>query len=397
MDRLKVIVKISLLIFLYYLTYYIYQGVINPIPGLGDSWDYHIPISQTILNGSFLHLTDVKLPQWYYPGSSEAINSIFIFFHIPLTLSNVLAVLILLLSLYKLGKVFGLGKLYSFLFSLTFVTLNVILRWINSVNVDIWMAVFFVWALILLENPRKELTYFLKLGFVAGVIIGSKYSGLYIIVVLSLFYTKKIISAVNTKGIIAFIIPFSIFGLFWYVRNYLITGNPFYPTPIFNFPGIEIFNGLRVYSVTLERPLDIFNALFSEYKMWMFVVLIALIMVFRRIIIYKKFKLDQMYMLYLLGLVNFIIYFNFPSDYPKSVMVSSLRYSYTSFIPLILAVFLQMKKLKKEELLGYFSIGNMIMVMSLNYHPKLVLIYLPLALIFFRFLDNINKKKNPGV
>ena len=243
-----------------------------------------------------------------------------------------------------------MGKLYSFLFSLTFVTLNVILRWINSVNVDIWMAVFFVWALILLENPRKELTYFLKLGFVAGVIIGSKYSGLYIIVVLSLFYTKKIISAVNTKGIIAFIIPFSIFGLFWYVRNYLITGNPFYPTPIFNFPGIEIFNGLRVYSVTLERPLDIFNALFSEYKMWMFVVLIALIMVFRRIIIYKKFKLDQMYMLYLLGLVNFIIYFNFPSDYPKSVMVSSLRYSYTSFITLILAVFLQMKKLKKVNI-----------------------------------------------
>lgn len=396
MNGVKVISKISILVFLYYLIYSIYSGIINPIPALGDSWDYHIPISQTILNGSFLRLRNTGLPQWYYPGSGEAINSVLIFLRIPLTLSNILAILILGLSLYQLGKVFGLKKFYSLLFSMTFITLNAVIRWMNAVSIDVWMAVFFVWVLILLENPRSKILYFLKLGFVTGMIIGTKYSGIYLLVVLFFFYLNKKRPKLNLKRIVSFLIPFFTFGIFWYIRNYLTTGNPFYPFPLFNFPGIELFKGVTVYSVTLQRPWDMFNAFFSEYKLWMLVPLVALAVLFKRVIINKKYKLDKMHFLYLLGLANFVLYFSYPCDFFEPIMVSSLRYSYTAFIPLLLATFILAEKINKKEMLGYFAIGNMIMVTSFNYYPKLVIIYIPLSFILFRLLGKVDEESKIG-
>jgi hypothetical protein len=67
-------------------------------------------------------------------------------------------------------------------------------------------------------------------------------------------------------------------------------------------------------------------------------------------------------------------------------MVSSLRYSYPAFIPLILGTFLLAAQYDAAELLGYIAVGNMLMVTSLAYYPKLVLAYVPLALILNRLL-----------
>jgi len=85
MGKIKLLANVCLLIALYYFIHFTYIGVLQPIPVLGDSWDYHIPIAHTILDGNFLHSSDFRIPQWYYPGSSEAINSLFILIHIPLT------------------------------------------------------------------------------------------------------------------------------------------------------------------------------------------------------------------------------------------------------------------------------------------------------------------------
>src|SRR5260221_6375400 len=108
----------------------------------------------SILNGSFLTLHNPKLPQWYYPGSSEAINSLFILLHIPLVLSNYIAILVLFVCLWWLGKTFHLNKYYALLFALVFCTLNGIVRWLNAVSADIWVSVFFSLTIILLENPK---------------------------------------------------------------------------------------------------------------------------------------------------------------------------------------------------------------------------------------------------
>ena len=195
MHKVSVLAKASLLIGLYFLVYYIYIGITNPLPTDGDSWDYHIPIAVNIIEGDFLyHPPEVipqwkrpashglnippglhLIPQWYYPGSSEAINAICILFHIP-ALSNIFAAIVLFLSLWKLALTFRLSYYYSLLFAITVCTLNLILRWLNVVSIDVWVAVWFTLAIILLENPKKSLFYFMKLGFVLGMLIGSKYT-----------------------------------------------------------------------------------------------------------------------------------------------------------------------------------------------------------------------------
>src|SRR6266403_623487 len=127
------IVAICLIIASYYFVYYLFLGFVNPIPAPGDSWDYHIPISKAILDGSFLHPNTHLLSKQYFPGSSEAINSIFLLFHIPLTVSNLFAILVLAICCYKLALTFHLKRDYALLFALTFVTLNAVVRWMNAV------------------------------------------------------------------------------------------------------------------------------------------------------------------------------------------------------------------------------------------------------------------------
>ena len=381
---MRVLATACMLVALYYLTYYIYTGILNPAPGLGDSWDYHIPIAKTILDGSFLHPANFKLAQWYYPGSSEAINALFMLFHIPLTLSNIFATIILFFCLWKLALVFRLQHYYALIFALTFTTLNVVVRWLNAVGIDVWVGVFFTSAIILLKNPKKSLLYFAKLGFVLGMLVGSKYTTPVFTLVLLCFYIRNILRVINLPRILVFLVPFSIFGLFWYIRNYLLVHNPFYPLEAFGFKGKLLFTD-RVWNVTLKHTIQMFDSGLAEYKMWLFVVIIALGWLVYQYVIKKRYKLNSINELFLIGLMNFLFYFTFPTSEQPWIMVSSLRYSFPAFIPLILGVFLLAAKYRMEEMIGYIALGNMIMVTSLAYYPKLVFFYIPLVILVFYF------------
>ena len=268
----KIISHIALIVFIYYCVYHIYSGIMNPVPSLGDSWDYHIPIAQTILDGSFLSLNTAKLSQWFYPGSGELPLALFLTLHLPLTLSNILPIVILFFALWR----FGYPKLeyyYSLFFSLTVVTLNGVIRWMNAVSIDIWVAVFFTSLLILFEQPRKTTFYYLLLGLFSGLLIGSKYPGLILLLILVVVYHQSILRSISLKRLGVFLIPFSIFGLFWYGRNYVMTGNPIYPLPLFSLPSVPLFS-TRVIDVLLTRPIEFMNAFFAEYKVWSLLILL---------------------------------------------------------------------------------------------------------------------------
>ncbi len=383
--------NIGILIFLFYLIYYIYFAILHPIPSPGDSWDYHIPIAQTILSGSFLNLPHAKLPQWYYPGSSEAINALFILLHIPLTLSNIFATVVLFFSLTKLGKTFKLDKFYSLLFALAICTTNLVLRWLNAVSIDIWVGVFFTLAIVLLEKPHKYPSYFFKLGFIAGMLIGSKYTSLFFIIILFILYFKTIVVNLNLKNFIAFFLPFSILGLFWYIRNYFLTGNPIYPLPFLFFKGQNLFTD-NILHITLRYPVQMINAGFGEYKLWILSLFIAFGWVVFKLIKHQ-FHIDNVIKLFLLGLCNFTGFLSFPTSNQTWIMVSSFRYSLPIFIPLILGVFLMANNHKQKNLLGIFTIANMLDVLSMAYYPKLILFYLPLALLVIFWLNRGNTRK----
>lgn len=386
-NLVRIFANIGIIIALYYFTYYSFLGILHPIPTPGDSWDYHIPISQSILHGTFLTLPHVTIGQIYYPGSSEAINSLLLLLHIPLTLSNIIAMFFLIFCLYKVARVFNMKQYYSILFAITFITLNAVVRWQNAVSIDIWVAVFFTLSIILLEKPEKTPTYFAKLGFVCGMLIGSKYTTFYYLIIFLIFYGKKLMKYINPQRFFAFFIPFSIFGLFWYIRNYLLKGNPFYPIPIFGFKGPLSFTD-TIFNEAIHHPLPLLNAAFSEYHLWFLSIIVA-ITVMAKALFKKNMKLDMMTKLFLLGIFTFIIFLTFPTDAQPWIMVSSFRYSYPAFIPLILGVFIFASNFKKEEWLGYFAVANMISVLSMTYYPKLLFFYLPLS---FIAIFVVNKK-----
>ncbi len=383
MKHLQIFANISLFLALYYLIYYIYLGIVSPIPALGDSFDYHIPIAKSILNGSFL-TAPFSAYSHFYPGTSEAINSIFILLNIPLTLSNILASVLLGIGCYFLGKAYKLNKFSSIIFATTIFSLNAVLRWMNAVNVDVWVGLYFVTSLILLKNPKKSVVYFAKLGLVFGLLIGSKYSAILFSIILFGFYIKDLLKVISLKRVISFLVPFSILGLFWYFRNFMATGNPFYPTPILGLSGKDVFNGTTILSVIIKYPMDMFNAFFSEYKLWFLAIVVA------PLILLKEKRITDTNKLLLLGLVNFVIFLFFPTDNHTWIMVSSFRYSYPVFIPLILGIFLYFYKKERMDLLSYFVIANMLGVSAISYQPKLILIFLPLAALLIYVL---NRKK----
>lgn len=376
--NIKTLCNIGIVIFIYYLAHYIYLGIIQPIPALGDSWDYHIPISQSILNGEFLTMPNALIPQHYYPGSSEAINSILMLLHIPLTLSNIVAVLVLFFVCFKLALTFRLPYYLSIFFALTICTLNVFVRWYNAVSIDVWLVNFFLLAIILLEKPKKTPLYIFSLGLVLGMLIGSKYTGLIFLAILIAFYFKHFYLAVFNKYILLFILPFSFFGLFWYVRNYILMQNPFYPLPLFGFSGKRIFTD-TVFSESLQQPLIMLNAIYGEYNIWILLIVGMIIFYLLSILRRNPLQIKKFHKLFWIGIICLLTYFTFPTSEQSWIMVSSLRYSYPAFIPLILCVFLLFTYLKKETLLGYAAIGSMLMVISMTYYPKLTVIYIPLS------------------
>lgn len=380
---IKYITICLLFFFLYLVSYAIFVGIKNPIPELGDSFDYHIPISQSIIDGSFLDPhPPISLPQRYYPGTTEAINSLLMALGIPLTLSNILAILVLVFTLWRLGLAYRLSRYYSLLFALSFCSLTVITRWFNAVSIDVWVTVFFALSIIFLKDPKKSLKHSFLLGITLGALAGSKYPALLSIALLLIVFRKQFISIINFRAIIVFIVPFSVLGLSWYIRNYIHLGNPVFPLCIPFFPCQKLFTD-NVLSISHQYPALMFNAFFSEYRLW-----ILSPLVIGMLWIKTKLQVDpEVKKLLLLGFGGLILFLFYPTGYQPWIMVSSLRYSYPVFIPFFLSIFLLAKQYKKEEILGIFAFINALPVLTMAFYPKLLLITVPLGLGVIYLLD----------
>jgi len=388
--KLHVLAKISLLFVLYLLTYFTFFAFVTK-PAEGDSLAYHIPIAKIILHGSVLNpkaytniLTD--------PGASEVILSGFMAAGLPLNLYNVVALFLLLLVTISLALTFGLSKPYAVIFAATICTLHTVVRWISTQSIDIWLAAFFVLTLLLLQKPEKKFSYFVKLGFSAGMLVGSKYTGPLFLLVLSLFYTKSLIKNISFQRFLAFLIPFTLFGLFWYIRNYVFWHDPYYPQPI------PFFKGIPGWSILDKQPWKIIlfykggltgtlNAFFSEYGVWSLALPVALVL-----IVYGYKKIHQVKYalatkLFIIGVLNLVIYLFLPDGPYFNLYVSTLRYTYPALIPLILSLFLIAKEFHREEVVSAIAILNMLMPtefgLQYGFHPKILLAFIPIGLLVY--------------
>lgn len=392
---LGILTKFSLVIFSFLLLYYLVPGATT---GLweGDSIGYHVPISQMILSGKIINPA-TAIPNFspvvdkfmiYCPGTTELLLSVFGLLHIPLNLFDLVGIIFLFFVMRTLAKSYDFSDDYSTLFAVSIATLHTIVRWILSQTIDMWLLSFFALSLILLRNPKKTYKYFLSLGISLGMLIGAKYSAPIFTIFLLLAFGKGAAKSVNFRRLIAFLIPFFVLGVSWYIRNYLLTGDPYYPKTIPFFKGVPGWNILisPVWTMIFKWSgghLVWINAFISEYKVWCLAFLAPPILYLLTGKFLEKKTRQNIAKIMLVAYPCFFVYLFFPSGPFPNLVTSGFRYTYPAMIPLILSVFIFAKSFAKEEILAVIAVTNMLIMPEISYHPKILIVLIPIAIAIF--------------
>ncbi len=360
----------------------IYKCIITP-PNEGDSIDYHIPLAKSFVDGSIFIPSENKAVRHtkYYPANSEALLSTFYIGGLPLGLFNAFGIITLLVICIRLGIIFKLDIHTSIIFAVTICTLNAVLRWADTQIADIWLLNFFLLTLIFLEKPKKSVKYFMQLGLAMGLLIGAKYSGPFIAIIIFACYVKKLLPFLSLKRVVYFLVPLSIFGLSWYFRNILLTGNPLYPQAFLFFKGgqsaILNLTVAKVITGSLGGLLSTINSYVSEFLVWSLAIPLVTARYFKE---GKNTKKGLPLRLIVMPIFLILFFINLPSSNETHIMTSSFRYFLCALVPLILFVFVYFKKIQRIELLSIISLSSLMLVeFPLGYYPKLFIITVPIC------------------
>lgn len=391
MKIINFISKIALLIFLVLVVHFLYFGITTSIHGIfeGDSLIFHIPIAQELAKFSFMH-ANLTMGLGYLPATAEAILSLFVLFHLPLNLFNVLGLISLFIAAKKVAEAFGLSKDIAIIYGFAISTLQSVLRWPLTQVSDIWLAVFFLSVLYLLKIPKATNKYFLSLGLFTGMLIGAKPSGLLFAALLLILFGYNIIKRVKILNIVSFITPVLIFGLSWYIRNYILTGNPFYPVGIFSIQGDPEYSNLAAGNWSIIANVigngayikRVFDAFLSEFFIWTTILILP---------IYSLIKQKKNVVQRNLSIIAVIIFLVFIFTFPAESIVSNMRHIYPLISILILQAFLIFNK-RQIEISVFSLMAGILPLMNLDYHPKILILGLIPAFYYIFIKDKIFAK-----
>jgi hypothetical protein len=359
----KIVIGLWLLVF----GYFVWWGAINPI-WEGDSLAYHVPIAQMIAEGKWMDRDSYKLPFYYYPAMGETLLSGWIKLGLPANWYNLLGWIILSGTVYGLGRRTGIKKEAAIITAAAVSTWPSVVRLIPTQTVDIWVAVF--WIGTVLQIMKRD---WLWAGIFLGMLVGTKYSGiLFALILITVFWPKL------KNNILAWLLPLVIIGGFWYVRNWLLVGNPVYPLDVLwlgwaGIPDLVLFTGKPIITL-FSAPLSVIEALLSEYLVWAGLLLLPLA-------VRSKWVF--------LGWINFMVYLFLPSR-PENI-ISDLRYIYPVMIPLLIAARKWFDDRGRGEIFTMAVVLAMVAEMTqLDYHPKLfvIVILITCLVIFNQFIKS---------
>lgn len=259
------------------------------------AWDalwYHLPMVGYIMQSGTIQETYTP---WFidqfiniFPKNTELFflwNTIFLKSDVIVDMSQLLFTLMGVLTIYSMAlklKIKEKSALYSS--HLFFFTPIMILQ--STTNyVDVAISVLFLISVNFLisspEDNEGEAYFrrwpFLLSGIAAGILLGSKGSGPLFIAILSLAILSRIFinrfypfarPSPSKKreffrhGLISYLIyfflPAILFGSYWYIKNWVLYGNPVYPMEI-SFANITIFKGL--YGGIIDPSPEVLNNL----------------------------------------------------------------------------------------------------------------------------------------
>ncbi len=376
--------KLFIALFSFVLIYFAYLAITTTPIQLGevDSLTYHIPMAEAFSNGNFKSLFQIPQGLGFYPGVGEIILSFFNTPRVPLGFYNILSIVFLFFGIKELGRAYKLNKKTSIIFAASICLMPSVIRLIPDQRIDIWLATFFVYSILLLKKPRKSFPYFLKLGIIIGMLIGVKYSGILIVLALFLVFFKDISTYLNIKRLLVLIIPILFIGGYWYVRNYLLFNNPFYPVGLFSLsphPDYtnNVWNSLIDVILTKQGPFLFLQAYLSEFLLWSLapIIVVYYLYISKRENISKDFK----------NLAN-LSFFLFLSVLPQPVgpyyqsTVAFMRFFFPLMIIFTLLVFMIAKQIKITPRISFLALlSSMAVLPQLDYYPKLIIVWLMLA------------------
>lgn len=210
-------------------------GILSPLlllplypPIKWDEISYHLPYAQFYVEHQGLAVNPF-LRYALYAHNIDLLYALSLLFSddIVAHLLHASTAVLAAVGIYNLGTITAdrkTGALAAFLF----LSSPLVLLLIKTSYIDLGLTLFVFLGFYCLSmwSITKQDYWLYLAGFATGIAAGSKYSGLMFIplYVLWIGYEKRKISL-----IVKFLIPALVFGAPWYIRNYIISGDPFSP------------------------------------------------------------------------------------------------------------------------------------------------------------------------
>lgn len=228
----------------------IFLGVIFPALDY-DGNSYHLTFVANVVQNHNFFDTSTSLP-WLsgYPKGGEFIqmwSAIITHRDMFTDLAQVPFLFLGIYALYSIALAIGADKKHARFAALLFLFLPIVLNQLKTTYVDVMLcSLFFAGLAVVIREKLSKLDLVL-LGTIFSLLIATKSTGLLVVLVLCLpllwnlylNYGKKVKKYIPSLLLIA--LP-TTFGLYWYIKNWILYGTPLYPFG-YKFGGLTLFQG----------------------------------------------------------------------------------------------------------------------------------------------------------
>jgi len=247
----------------------LFINALGSYPDLWDSYSYHLPVAANFLKNGILdsyQYYGLSIGS-YYPHAIELLYSLS-FSICGIThssLINLPSILLLFLGIYLFAHdILKVNRPLSVLGALVFLYLPLLSRYFFEAYVDLYFCSFCILALYFLfglytSRKKQDLICLLALmSLMAGTkyqgISFSIYMGIFVLIAFLKFKIWKKFNLFSYLWLFLLLLPSS----FFYIKNYYITNNPFFPISI-NIPGILTLPGHYDHSLLINQTALLFN------------------------------------------------------------------------------------------------------------------------------------------
>jgi hypothetical protein len=393
--------KVTLCIAVGFISFLIYTRLSIPILGW-DAMLYHLFFPASWLQqGNIFRLTVPHYPYMeYYPINGELLFCSWI---IPVGADAIVKVMSLVILFFifitvtTLSLNLGCKRLHALCGAFCSLTCGLCFRHANIANTDMIVGLFLLLSVtfFLLSGEGYDNFKLFLCGLVLGCAIGTKYlgfllgGGVFGIIIFFLIINWK--GIVLLKKLILFILSTTIFSSYYFLWNFLLTGNPVYPINVSIF-GHTILPGALAKNL-VSKPIGLsFNAwsffvksndYYSvSYSVAVLFLIILITVPFLNVMTYKnKKKTSKVFFIYMCTLFSFILTLSFyPTEAQPRQIIPSVILAW-ALIPFIITT-LGKNRILNFVLLVIFLVGGGYSQVSIKHIPFFIIYGIIVFLLF---------------